>query len=169
MVYTMSKHLFFICPTDHLETIIDKHFHEENYYITSLGNSVNFNSQLVEEINALVEIKSVTEISFVLSDNNKIIMDALRSENFKNIRGLESFYDEISAHIKRTEVLRHVFSTEAPLITDCLNLKVQGLKPLLSNWFADKVKVNAKIYKRQKNVFEEADSDLAHLEYFWLN
>lgn len=165
----MRRHLFFICPTDHLETIIDKHFHEENYYITSLGNSVNFNPQLIEEINALVEAKSITEISFVLSDNNKIIMDALKSEDFKSIRGLESFYHRISAHKKGTEVLRHVFHSEIPLITQCLTFKVQALKPQLNNWFADKVKVNAKIYKRQTNVFKEANADLIHLDLFCLD
>lgn len=165
----MQSHLFFVCPTDHLETVIDKHFHEDNYYITSLGNSVNFNSPVSEEINALVEAKSIAEISFVLSDNNKIMMDALESENFKSIRGLENFYDKTSEPKKRTEVLRRAFHTEIPLITHYLNLKVQGLKPQLNNWFSDKVKVNAKIYLRQTNLFKEANVDLIHLEHFYLN
>ena len=46
---------------------------------------------------------------------------------------------------------------------------MQGLKPQLNNWFSDKVKVNAKIYLRQTNLFKEANVDLIHLEHFYLN
>ena len=165
----MERHLFFICPTDHLETVIAKHFRQENYYITSLGNSVDFNPQLIEEINELIEAKSISEISFILSDNNKIIMDVLKSEDLKSIRGLESFYHRISEHKRRTEVLRSLFYSERPLITQYLTLKVQALKPQLNSWFADKVKVNATIYKRQTNVFKEANADLIYLDHFCLN
>ena len=165
----MQKHLFFVCPTDHLETVIDKHFDEENYYLTSLGNSVDFDSEIIEEINTLIEAKSITEISFVLSDTNKIIMDALEREEFKGVTGLESFYESISEPKKRTEVLRHVFQTELPLINQYLQMKVRGLKHGLNFWFSDKVSVNAKVYRRQTNVFKEANTNLIELECFCLN
>ena len=165
----MKRHLFFVCPTDYLETVINKHFHQENYFITSLGNSISFNSQVIEEINTLVEAKSIAEISFVLSDNNKIIMDALKSENFDSFKGLESFYDRISAQTKRTDILKHVFHNETPFIGNYLNFKVQGLIPQLNNWLSDKVKVNAKIYQRQTNIFKETYTELIHLGNFCLN
>lgn len=165
----MKRHLFFVCPTDYLETVINKHFYQENYFVTSLGNSISFNSQVIEEINTLIEAKSIAEISFVLSDNNKIIMDALKSENLKSFNGLESFYDRISTHTKRAEILKHVFHSETLFIGNYLNFKVQGLIPQLKNWFSDKVKVNALIYQREKNVFKETYTELIHLENFCLN
>ena len=160
----MKRHLFFVCPTDYLETVINKHFHQENYYITSLGNSISFNSQVIEEINTLIEAKSITDISFVLSNNNKIIMDALKSENFKSFEGLESFYDRISDQTKRP-----IFHNETSFIGNYLNFKVQGLMPQLNHWLSDKVKVNTKIYQRQTNIFKETYTELIHLENFCLN
>ena len=165
----MKRHLFFVCPTDYLETVINKHFHQENYFITSLGNSISFNSQVIEEINTLVEAKSIGEISFVLSDNNRIIMDALKSENFKSFEGLESLYDSISDQTKRTKLLKYVTHAETSVIGHYLNFKVQGLVPQLNNWFSDQAKVNAKIYQRQTNVFKETNTELIHLENFCLN
>ena len=160
----MKRHLFFVCPTDYLETVINKHFHQENYFVTSLGNSISFNSQVIEEINTLIEAKSITEISFVLSNNNKIIMDALKSENLKSLNGLESLYDRISDQTKRP-----IFHNETAFIGNYLNFKVQGLMPQLNNWLSDKVKVNAKIYQRQTNIFKETYTELIHLENFCLN
>ena len=96
-------------------------------------------------------------------------MDALKSENLKSFNGLESFYDRISTHTKRAEILKHVFHSETLFIGNYLNFKVQGLIPQLKNWFSDKVKVNALIYQREKNVFKETYTELIHLENFCLN
>mgnify|MGYP004137638051 CR=1 FL=1 len=70
----MRKHLYFVCPTDHLETVINDHCYQENYYLTSLGNSVSFNSEFIGEINSLIEANRITEITFILSDNTSAIL-----------------------------------------------------------------------------------------------
>lgn len=55
----MQKHLYFICPTDHLETVINNTFKQENYYCNSLGNSIKFDSEMVGQINVLIETKNI--------------------------------------------------------------------------------------------------------------
>jgi len=165
----MRKHLYFICPTDHLETVIGNNFQQENYYLTSLGNSVTFNPTLIEEVNSLLESKRITEITFVLSDNNRFILDALKIQSFNDVRGLKNFYDIISEQKNHKEVLWQKFNVRIPIISYYLNLKIKELQLQLNNWLTDSVKVNAKIYNRQQNTFNEIHADLLHLEHHSLN
>ena len=65
-----QKHLYFICPTDYLEPVIDATFNQENYYMTSLGNDLDLNDEFVGEINGFIETKNIKEITFVLSKDN---------------------------------------------------------------------------------------------------
>ena len=51
----MQKRLFFICPTDNLEKAINFKFKQENYFLTSLGNSFEFNKDDVKEINTHIK------------------------------------------------------------------------------------------------------------------
>ena len=46
----MLKHLYFICPTDFLEGVIENVFKQINYYYTSLGNSITFDKDSVKQL-----------------------------------------------------------------------------------------------------------------------
>ena len=67
------RKLYFVCPTDCLERTLDKN-RQENYYVTSLGNSVIFSEEMVEKINSFIESKGIKEITFVLSNNNRCMV-----------------------------------------------------------------------------------------------
>ena len=69
----MLKHLYFTCPTDHLETVISESFDQENYFLSSLGNSVSFSSEFVNEVSSFIKAHSINKITFILSENNRII------------------------------------------------------------------------------------------------
>jgi len=165
----MRKHLYFVCPTDHLETVINSNFQQENYFLTSLGNSVTFNPQLIEEINLFIATKRITEITFILSDTNKMITDALKSQTFNEVRGLKRFYDVITEQKKCTAIVWQTLDIKVPIISFCLNLKIKELKLRLNSSIRGGVKVNAKIYNSRKNTFNEIYADLLHLAYFSLN
>ena len=165
----MYKQLYFVCPTDHLETVINNHFPQKNYYLTSLGSSFHFNCGFVEEINSLMETKEITEINFVLSDNNKLILDALKSQDFKNVRGLKRFYDVIIEKEKRTTAVWQTSDIQISIISYYLDLKKSELQSQLSNRFSDRIKISTKIYFRRKNVFNEIYPDIFSLNPFHLN
>lgn len=165
----MHKHLYFVCPADYLETVINNHFPQENYYLTSLGNSVNFNSRFIEEINSLVETKQITEITFILADDNNIVLDALISQDFKKVRGLKSFYDVIIEQKKRTKAVWRESDVQITIISYYLDLKIRELQAQFGNLFSNGVKISAKIYRRQKNIFNEIYPDIFSLNHFHLN
>lgn len=164
----MQKHLFFVCPTDHLEAIINDKFREENYYLTALGNSVAFNTNLITEINALIARKNITEITFVLSDNNQILLDALRHQNFAGVRGLDHFYYEITKQKRLTERIWQKCNLPISVLSYYLNLKIKELTPLLNNG-VDQINVNASVYNRKRKIFRAIGTDLFQREYHSLN
>lgn len=165
----MQKHLYFVCPTDHLEAVINNKFRQENYYLTSLGNSITFDPELVDEINSIIESNAIREITFVLSDTNKMILDALKKQGFKDTRGLKKFHHLIAQQKEITESIWQTSDIHIPIISYYLNLKIKELRPHLNNWFADSVHVNAQIYNRQNDTFYETHFNLLSLQRFSLN
>ena len=79
----MFNKLYFICPTDNIESIINSKLNDNNFYITSLANSITFNYDFIKELLSFIEAKKISEIAFVLSDDNKLINDALENNKFK--------------------------------------------------------------------------------------
>lgn len=165
----MRKHLYFICPTDHLENIIQKNLSKDNYFITSLGNSISFGPDLIEEINSLIRSRNIEEITFVLSDNNKFFKDALENQRFNNIRSLKQFYNFILNEKIRSNKIWEKSDIRSLIIAYYLNLKSKELELLISDPLFNPINLSAKIYKRQKNIFNEVHADLFSLDSFSLN
>ncbi|MEL6942585.1 MAG: hypothetical protein AAFO82_07945, partial [Bacteroidota bacterium] len=99
----MKKLLYFTCPTDCLETIINHSFQQENYYYSSLGNSIRFNRIVIKQLTQLIKEKNIEEIVFVLSIDNSIVLDALGDQDFLEIKGLSRFYQQIIKQNKSSE------------------------------------------------------------------
>ena len=165
----MQKHLYFVCPSDYLETVIDNTFRQENYFYTSLGNSMIFDADTIEELIRLLKTKNIREISFVLSDDNCIVQDALEKQDFSGIVTLNNFYDEVIAHQKHSEVLWQICSRKFLILSYHLNNKIKELKSGLENVYLNNLKINGIIYKRPEEKFYDIYSDLICREFFYLN
>lgn len=165
----MRKNLYFVCPTDHLEDIIDINLGSDYYYVTAPGNSITFHPELIKEINLLIETKSISEITFVLSDDNSMILDALRSQDFNDMQGLEGFYNTITDQKRNIETLWQVFDIRIPIISYYLDLKIKELQLRLNNWLPNPIGITAKIYNKQNNTFIGIYADLLHFIHFGLN
>lgn len=159
----MHKHLYFICPTDHLESVINTTYRQENYYCTSLGNSITFDAKVVGQIHQLIETKKISRITFVLSNTNNIVGDALKNHDFVRIRGLDTFYDEILKQ-KSHSTLFGQSNHLSFLVSSYLNKKIKELQRKLNNVPNSLIKINGKIYIREKNTFKNIYSDLVCIE-----
>ena len=78
---------------------------------------------VVGEINSLIETKCITEITFVLSDNNQMIMDALKNQRFNKVKGLKRFYNAITRQKNCEEGVRQIVDIRIPIISYYLNIK----------------------------------------------
>ncbi len=165
----MHKHLNFICPTDNLETVIQQTFLQENYFYTSLGNSITLDSETTEQINAIIELNSITDITIFLSLDNQIIQSALHNRKLSKIKGMGSFYGTIDSQLRQLSFNQKINDIELHLITSYLNKKTNELYQHLIKEFGNKTTINALIYNRESKVFVEAESKLFQLERCSLN
>lgn len=163
----MSNHLYFVCPTDKLECVINTKFKQKNYFFTSLGNSMVFDNQVVAELNNFIETKNIKQITFVLSNDNKIVMDALLKKEFSKIKGLQAFYQNVDLEKKSFVKKWKMDNIQIPIIETYLAEKIAALKAKLNKWLS--VELDSKLYDRSVNTFRETNYNLLYNEYFCLN
>lgn len=165
----MEKHLYFICPTDHLEMVIKEAYNSDHYFITSLGNSIALHVDKVDEINALIETKGIGQITLILSDDNRIVLDALGNQEFSDIQGLGNLYVETTKQKTLLKLLWQKSNPDISILSYHLNTKIKELRSKLNNRLVGQIKIDARIYLRQLNAFREIHPDLLHREYYSLN
>ncbi|PQB05713.1 hypothetical protein [Aureitalea marina] len=161
----MPKRLFFICPTDHLETPINEGFQGKNYFVTSLGNSIVLESAVMEEINALIEVEGIREIYFVLSKENRIVQDALNDQKYINTKGIDRFYEGMDM---RKELSKNWFE-KAPFLFDHLAEKMIELNSKISGWLVDEVEIGAYFFDRDTSSFIDVFPNLISRNSISLN
>lgn len=166
----LNNHLYFICPTDNLEVIINKTFKENNYYFTSLANTIMFDVDEVGHISSLIETEQISKITFVLSDDNQIIKEVLHNKDYSNTEWMKKFHLYINSQKKRFNLLTNKQHSTTPILSYYLNSSVKKLKHELSAfWFSNQVTVDATIYDRKKNRFNKTSLDRFYKDHFHLN
>ena len=156
----MQNCLYFICPTDHLEAVIDCTFRHRSYYYTSLGNSVIFDGNTIRQLKSLIRKNNIGEVAFVLSHDNRIVLDALGGQDFSEIRGLNNFYNEIKRQKRYSEESWQICNRQFSILSYYLNKKIKELHAELDRLFADQINISGKIYNKQEHVFADIYSDL---------
>lgn len=165
----MPKCLYLLCPTDCLETIINNTFSDDNYFYASLGNSFVADTKSVACIKRLVEKHKIEKIRFILSTDNKVVLDALGEQYFSRMRRLRGFYLEMEKQNKRSEVLTQNRDREFSVISYYLNQKVKRLQLDLNTLPNNPIHISGKIFNRNLDSFSPIYSDLVCLETFHLN
>ena len=165
----MHKHLYFVCPSDNLEGLIDKKFPQENYFLSSLGNSLSLSKDIILEVSALIELNGIEKITFILSDDNKLIFDGLRNQNFDNINVLKKLYNNISDYKKLTSKVYEEGNIQILVTSNLLNEKINEIKLGLCDWLSSKVNIDAKIYIRKSDEFKGFPNDLFDPRNLYLN
>ncbi|BAO77036.1 hypothetical protein [Winogradskyella sp. PG-2] len=165
----MDKTLFLLCPTDCLEPIINNRFRQENFFYTSLGNSFSLDFTTLEGIKELITKHDIKDISFVTSNDNKIVLDALGKQSFSKIRGLKKFYGELVRQKEHSEALWEKENLQFAIISYYLNYKIKELGLELNRFTDYPIKIDGKIYDGQKNTFNAIHSNLICLEMHCLN
>ncbi len=149
----MYKHLFFICPTDYIEPAINESFKHKNYFYSSLGNSMIFDFDTTYVIEHLIKQHGIKEVSFVLSDDNIIISDAIGEQNFFDIKGLHHFHNEIIRQKKISSVSWQKGNDRYLMLSCFLNQKIDELQIKLEGLLTEPIKISGKIYNRKEQIF----------------
>ncbi|MEM8909599.1 MAG: hypothetical protein AAGD05_17255, partial [Bacteroidota bacterium] len=158
-----------ICPTDCLESTINGAFKEENYYCSSLGNSITFDHQMLSKTKKLIRTKNIDHISFILSSDNSIVLDALGNQDFISIRGLNHFYTQVNWQKKQATLSWKAKNNPHLILSYYLNYKIKELKDGLKEPALEQLKIDGKIYHKQENIFRNIYSEFVCTKYSILN
>jgi len=175
MFFLRNKHSFFekvaevICPTGHMESVIENTSHQENYFYSSLGNSINFSKLELNQIKKLIQSKEIREIIFVLSEENQIITDAIGNQEFSDIRGLKRFYDKVQFQKKHLELSWQTPNPRYMLLSTFLNEKIEKLKEGLKDLNVGEITIVGKIFNKRKLEFRDISPELIFSELFVFN
>ena len=165
----MQKRLYLLCPTDYLEPIVNDTFRCANFFYYSLGTSLNLEVNSIESIRKLVKKHHIQEISFVLSNNNHIVNDALGKQNFIKMRGLCSLYFQITKQKRYSDLFWQTDYNQFSILSYHLNSKIKELQCGLGKTENSSLEINGKIYDRAHHVFKNIYADLICMEKHSLN
>lgn len=127
------------------------------------------NNKTIESLKNIIRKHNIKEISFVLSNNNDIINDALGTQVFSSIRGLNALYNQIIKQKKHTEILWKNTNNPFSILSYYLNCKIKELQFELGSIINSKLKINGKIYNQIENTFEKIHPELICIEKHYLN
>ena len=165
----MQKNLYFLCPSENLEAVIEKRYPQENYFLSSLGNSISFSDDFILDINSLIESKGIGKIIFILSNNNRFILDAMKNQEFKYIKELKEYYKTIEER-KVLTIKSYKNENITSLITShILKTKINELNSNLFDWIRNKISIEGKIYDPTKNMFFDVRINIIEPESLFLN
>lgn len=165
----MQKNLYFLCPSDNLEAVIEKRYPQENYFLSSLGNSISFSDDFILDINSLIESKGIGKITFILSNNNRFILDAMKNQEFKYIKELKEYYKTIEER-KVLTIKSYKNKNFTSLITShILKTKINELNSNLFDWIRNKISIEGKIYDPTKDMFFDVRINIIEPESLFLN
>ena len=165
----MNASLFFLCPTDCLESIVNKNYKGKNYFYTSLGNNSSFDLISLESIKALICRHNIRNIYFVLSEQNKMVVDAMEGQTFSQVRGLQNFNQAIRFHKKRSNLFWNTSDLVFLTLSYYLNQKIMQLQLNLSSELYQSVNIKGKVYIKSKNTFVDIYPNLVCLTEYNLN
>jgi hypothetical protein len=164
----MNNVLFLLCPTDCLESTINKVYKSENYFYTSLGNSFNIDSETLLHVKELIMKHSIKEINFVLSSDNKIILDALEGQFFSEIKGMKKIYKEIEKQKRASEMLWKTENNSLSILSYYLNNRIKEFQFKLGK-LSNQLIIKGKIYNEYNKSLTNIYPDLLCLEEHFLN
>ncbi|HAA14646.1 MAG TPA: hypothetical protein DCE41_24350 [Cytophagales bacterium] len=156
----MPKHLFFICPTDHLEPEIHQAYRQEKVFYSSLGNSIDFDTDALVHLQGWIQAEDISHITFALSCSNSIVLDALQGQDYSQVAELQGFYDQLARQKEYTEGVWQSCNRNFLLLSHHLNNKMAELKLGLGNFLMPPLTIRGKIYNREEKTFCNVYSNL---------
>ena len=123
----------------------------------------------LDEIKDLLETKEIRKISFVFSDDNQIVSDALTGQLYSNLSGIDYFYDDLMRRQNDLRMIWELCDDRIMLLSCYLLDKVEKLRRELDFTVNQRLDIDVKIYHRNEKTFKKAHNDLFGLRHHHLN
>ena len=165
----MNNCLYIICPTDHLEPLVRKWFEGQKYFYTSLGNTLTIDKNTLAQIAITINRHNINKITFILSEENSIVLDALNNQKFSTITGLKESYKSIIEQKREALNLWNTHNQHTLFLSYYLNQKIKDLQSRLKEHLSNPPNINGKLYSKPYNSFRNIYSHLICLNAAHIN
>ena len=159
-----TTRLVFTCPADFLETAVNKAYPGENYFVSSPGNTLVLDRTQTELLEMMLDEKPITDVLWVLADNNPILHDVLGAQTFDHLPGLGGLKQVLAkAEAAADRHWYHDFKLQS-LLTVHLDERIRELRRLLHPKYSNRLRFEARIYARERQVFRANTIEAIPLE-----
>jgi len=142
----------------------------ENYFYTSLGNSISFGDKdVVGQMNQLIQTEKINSVAFILSEDNRILLDAIGKREYSDIKGLNLFQEGILKKKQTRELFWGKTNLSYLIQSNHLNTKIKELRSVLNQDYLGKLTIIGKIFNKTEGEFIDIYSDLICENIFSLN
>jgi len=149
-----------VCPSDHLEPIIYHSFKGQKYFYTSLGNTVDFDNGTLREIAKLIADNDIEKVTFILSENNRIALDALSNQYLIKVRGLDKAYRRFLTYKRLSLKSWQMNNYRTMIISHHLNQKIEEMRNGLHDLLPVQPEINGKVFSKSMSSFRPIYSRL---------
>lgn len=165
----MGAVLYLVCPTDSLEPILDHYSDQAAYYYGSLGNAYSFDAIVLEELKHLITTKHITEISFVLSADNAIVLNTSEQVLVSSSNSWQHLYGQIAAQKTQVQKVWQHSENSFLLLSYYLQSKIKELNNQIKHWAIKLPAINGKIYCKPTHSLKTIYTDLILIKDQQLN
>lgn len=149
-----------ICPTDGIESIVRDQLSEQPYFYTSLGNSLRLDEKNLRQISTLIRKERVKNITVILAEDNRIVLDALDKQHYQEIAGLDQAYSHLQEHKYSSHRNWKEFDSNVMILSCHISHKVKQLKTGLENLVPWPLEIRGKLYSRDSHMIYPIYPDL---------
>ena len=164
----MAKHLFLICPLDFLEFEIRKNYKDKCFFYSSLGNSISYNNQTIDELIDLIKNEEISLVSMVMSNENEIISNSLKKAKILSVGTKKQYQHQIIGYETVVNEIWEKCDVKSVLTARYLEDKIMELKDELKK-FDFNLEMNPVLYDRKSNTFSNVTEHYTKIQTFHLN
>ena len=129
-----------------------------------------FDYNTVGQIKRLIRKNNIKEISFVLSNDNPILLDALGAQEYADIPRLTEFYKYLKTQNQYPMVLWHVNKHLVSVLSSHVNNKIKELESVLNDSSDHNIKIEGHIFNRSDYSFQSIrKQQIIRKEHFHFN
>lgn len=114
----------------------------------------------IGQIISIIEEQGISEITFVLSEDNPIILDALSRQNFSTIVGMENAYNDVKEHSKAVQRNWNKHDKHVMMLSYYLNQKIEEFRHIVGPRLSAAPCIQGKLYSASYDAFREIYSPL---------
>jgi len=155
----MSKTLYFVCPTDNLEKKISSVNTGEIFFHSALGDALIFEEPFLTAINDYIINHGITNIVFVLSNQNKVFTTIINNKDFCQSPQLLKIYQSISTQVEQSKNYWQDDNLRDYVIKEFLTRQVEALQQKINYWVSFNINVEAQIYQPNLQKFSNITPD----------